>query len=113
MEDGLVIQILGRHNRLDDVLHEVLVDLVVGDVWGVLRGDQDGVHPLRDHGSVFLLVLDCDLRLPVWPQPRNRAILPGLHIRSAVCEKGEFSRYSVEMNLMTSVCSNASSSKPQ
>ena len=79
MEDGLVVQVLGWHHGLDDVLHEVLVDLVIGHVWGVLGGDEDGVHPLRHHGPIILLVLHCHLGLAVGPQPGHCAVLPHLH----------------------------------
>ena len=78
MENGLVIQVLGGHDSLDDVLHEVFVDLVVSHVWGVLGGDEDGVHPLGDHGTVILLVLNSHLGFAVWPEPRHSAILPDL-----------------------------------
>ena len=32
MEDGVVIQVFLGHHRLDDVLHQVLVDLVIGHI---------------------------------------------------------------------------------
>ncbi len=32
VEDGLVIHVLGRHHWLDHVLHQVLVDLVIGHI---------------------------------------------------------------------------------
>ena len=32
MEDGVVIQVFLRHHRLDDVLHQVLVDFVIGHI---------------------------------------------------------------------------------
>lgn len=46
--------------------------------WCMLCGDQDGVHPDGDHSSVLLLVLNSDLRLAIWPQPRHSAILAHL-----------------------------------
>ena len=39
---------------------------------------QDGVDPLWDHGSIDLLVLNCDLSLAVRPQPANSAVLAHL-----------------------------------
>jgi len=33
VEDGLVIHVLGRHHWLDDILHQVLVDLVIGHIY--------------------------------------------------------------------------------
>ena len=102
MEDGLVIQVLGWHNRLDDVLHEVLVDLVIADLWRVLCGDKDGVNPLRDHSTILLLVFHCDLGLSIWSQPTDCSVLPYLYLKSshqnlglqlrALEEKGEIGR---------------------
>ena len=87
MEDGLVVQVLGGHHSLDDVLHEVLVDLVVGHVRGVLGGDKDGVHALGDHGAVLLLVLHGDLGLAVRAQPGHLTVLPHLHAPSMASER--------------------------
>mmetsp|Transcript_718 Transcript_718/g.2130 ORF Transcript_718/g.2130 Transcript_718/m.2130 type:complete len:265 (+) Transcript_718:788-1582(+) len=78
VEDGLVVQVLGRHHGLDDVLHQVLVDLVVGDILVVLGGDEDGVHAHGDHGATLLLVLHGHLGLPVGAQPRHAAVLAHL-----------------------------------
>ena len=80
MEDGLVIKVLGGDDGLDDVLHEVSVDLVVGDVGGVLGGDEDGVHADGNHGTPVLLVLYGHLRLAVWPQPWHAPVLPHLRM---------------------------------
>ena len=33
VEDGLVIHVLGRHHWLNDILHQVLVNLVIGHVY--------------------------------------------------------------------------------
>ncbi len=33
VEDGLVIHVLGRHHWLDNVLHQVLVNLVIGHIY--------------------------------------------------------------------------------
>jgi hypothetical protein len=63
VEDGRVVHVLGGHHRLDHVLHELLVDELVGDVGAVLGGDEDGVHALGHHGAALLLVLDGDLGL--------------------------------------------------
>lgn len=78
MEDGFVVEVFGWDYSLDDVLHEVLVDLIVGDLRRVLCGDEDGVNALRDHGTPVLLVLDGDLRLAVRSQPGHCAVLPYL-----------------------------------
>lgn len=87
MEDGLVIKVLGRNDRLDDVLHEVGVDLVIGDVGGVLRGDEDGVHADGNHCAAVLLVLNRHLRLAVWSQPWHAAILPHLRMLAPSVKK--------------------------
>lgn len=78
MEDGLVIKVLGWDNGLDDMLHEVLVDLVVGDIWGVLGGYEDGVYSEGNHGTILLSVLNGHLGLAIWPEPGQRAILASL-----------------------------------
>lgn len=78
VEDGLVVQVLLGHDGLDDVLHEVSVDLVVGDVGRVLCGDEDGVHADGGQGAALLLVLHCHLGLAVWPQPADCAVLAHL-----------------------------------
>ena len=64
--------------RLDDVLHEVLVDLVVGDVLIVLGGDEDGVNTQGDHGAALLAVLNSHLGLAIGTQPGDGAVLAHL-----------------------------------
>lgn len=49
---------LPTHHWLDHVLHQVLLDLVVGHVGVVLGGDEDGVHAQGHHGTALLLVLN-------------------------------------------------------
>lgn len=73
--DGLLIEVLGGDDGLDDVLHDVLVNLLVGDVGLVLGGDDDGVDADRDHAAVLLLVLDGDLGLTIGAQPLEGSIL--------------------------------------
>lgn len=73
--DGLLIEVLGGDDRLDDVLHDVLVNLLVGDVGLVLGGDDDGVDADGDHAAVLLLVLDGDLGLTIGAQPLEGSIL--------------------------------------
>jgi hypothetical protein len=86
MEDGFVIQVLGGHHGFDDVLHQVLVDLVVGDVWGVLGGDEDGVHAQGDHGAALLFVFHRHLGLAVRSQPCDAPALPDLQSSIAVTD---------------------------
>lgn len=73
--DGLLIEVLGGDDRLDDVLHDVLVNLLVGDVGLVLGGDDDGVDADGDHAAVLLLVLDGDLGLTIGAQPLEGSVL--------------------------------------
>lgn len=73
--DGLLIEVLGGDDGLDDVLHDVLVNLLVGDVGLVLGGDDDGVDADGDHAAVLLLVLDGDLGLTIGAQPLEGSIL--------------------------------------
>ena len=54
------------------------MDVIIVHVWGVLGRDEDGVHALRDHGTPVVFVLNRDLGLAVWPQPRAGPIFPGL-----------------------------------
>ncbi len=79
MEYGLVVHVLGWHHGLDDILHEVSVDLVIGDVRRMLSGNENGVHANGNHGTALLLVLNCHLGLAVRPQPCHAAIFPHLH----------------------------------
>lgn len=73
--DGLLIEVLGGDDGLDDVLHDVLVNLLVGDVGLVLGGDDDGVDADGDHAAVLLLVLDGDLGLTIGAQPLEGSVL--------------------------------------
>jgi len=72
---GVVIEVLCRDNWLDDVLHEVLLDLLVGDLSVVLGGDDNGVDPEWDHGATLVLVFTCHLGLAIWPHPPAGPVL--------------------------------------
>eukprot|EP00958_Prasinococcus_capsulatus_P028085 scaffold6254_cov376-Prasinococcus_capsulatus_cf.AAC.2 len=67
-----------RYHRLDDVLVKVSGDLLVGHGLVVLRGDEDGVHTLRYHGTVLVLVGHGHLSLAVRAHPRAHAVLADL-----------------------------------
>jgi len=74
--DGVVVEVLGGDHGLDDMLHEVGADLLVGHVGGVLSGDQDGMNALRGHGAIsLLLVLGGDLDLAIGADPLESAVL--------------------------------------
>ena len=84
--DGLVVEVLGGDDGLDDVLHQDLVDGLVGHVGVVLRRDDDGVHAHGGQVRALLLVLDGDLRLGVRAHPLVR---PGLaDLREALHQLG-------------------------
>mmetsp|Transcript_19617 Transcript_19617/g.47519 ORF Transcript_19617/g.47519 Transcript_19617/m.47519 type:complete len:279 (+) Transcript_19617:1967-2803(+) len=76
VEDGVVVHELARDDRLDDVLQQVLAQRLVADLGGVLRRDDDRVHPLGHHGAVDLLVLYRHLGLSVGAEIRQSAVLP-------------------------------------
>ena len=48
-------------SHLDDLLHQVLLDLFYCDVWGVLDRDDNCVHTHGDHSPMFDAVLHCNL----------------------------------------------------
>lgn len=54
--DRVVVEVLGGHDVLDHVLHEVGADLLVAHVVVVLARDHHGVDSLRDHAPVLLFV---------------------------------------------------------
>jgi len=56
VEDGVLVEVLGRDHGLDHVLLEVLGDLLVGDVRGVLGRDEDGVDADGDHGAAWVVL---------------------------------------------------------
>mmetsp|Transcript_32014 Transcript_32014/g.78115 ORF Transcript_32014/g.78115 Transcript_32014/m.78115 type:complete len:294 (+) Transcript_32014:428-1309(+) len=75
----LIIQILGRNNGLDHMLHDIGTDLLVGHILRMLSGDQDRVHTLGDHGTILtLLVLHGHLRLPIRSHPWAGPVLTDL-----------------------------------
>jgi len=82
--DGVLVKVLRRDDRLDDVLVDVRGDLVVRHRLVVLRGEQDRVHADRHHGAALVLVLDRHLRLAVRAQPRADSVLA--HLRELVSE---------------------------
>ena len=77
MVDGLVVEVLGGDDLLDDLLLDLLAELLGADGLGVLGGDDDGVNADRDHGTVVVLVLDGDLSLGVGSQPGEAAVAAG------------------------------------
>ena len=76
--DGLVVDVLRGNDGLDDVLHQVSLDLVVADGLGVLSGDYDGVDALGNGDTVVQLVFDGDLGLAVGADPVADSVLADL-----------------------------------
>jgi hypothetical protein len=72
--DGLIAEVLGGDDLLDDLLLDLLSELLGGDIRRVLSRDDDGVDTLRDNGTVIVLVLDGDLSLGVRSQPGEGAV---------------------------------------
>ena len=75
VELGVLVEELGGNDGLDDVLHDVGAELLVGlvaIVLGVLGGDDDGVDADRLAVGV---VLDGDLALAVGAEVRELAVL--------------------------------------
>jgi len=76
--DGILVKVLGGDDLLDDLLHELLADLLVGDGLVVLSGDDDGVDTLGDGDAIDVLVDDGDLSLTIGADPSAGAVLADL-----------------------------------
>jgi hypothetical protein len=72
--DGLVAEVLGGDDLLDDLLLDLLAELLSGDIGRVLSRDNNGVDALRDNGTVVVLVLNGDLGLGVGSEPGQRTV---------------------------------------
>ncbi len=68
----LVNQLLGQH-RHDDLLDNLLAELVIADVFGVLCRNNHGVNPLR---LAVVAILNGDLTFAIGPEPFGLAALP-------------------------------------
>lgn len=76
--DGLVVEVLGGDDLLDDLLLDLLAELLNGDVGRVLGGDNNGVNTEGNDSTVVVCVLDGDLSLGVGPEPGERAVVAGI-----------------------------------
>ena len=56
-----ILQEFGRDGRFDDMFHHIIMDLRLGDIRVMLRGNDDGIH--TDRLAVF--IFDSDLRFAV------------------------------------------------
>ncbi len=52
---------MASNTHLANLRLEFSTELIVGDLWGVLGADHNGVHTLGDASSVVQLVLDSNL----------------------------------------------------
>jgi hypothetical protein len=73
--DGLVVEVLFGDDGFDDMFHEVGGNLFVGDIFGVLGGDDNGVDALGDRDAIDQLVFTGDLRLAVGTDPFAGSVL--------------------------------------
>ena len=78
IEDGLLIKVLLRNDRLDDMLFEINRNLIISDSLIMLGGDENSVYTKGNHGTILIMVLSSDLSLTIGPQPRAGFILPNL-----------------------------------
>jgi hypothetical protein len=67
--DGLLIQVLGRNDLLDDLLLDLLSHLLRSDIFAVLSTDNNSVDFDWDNSSVIMFVLDSDLGLSIRSEP--------------------------------------------
>ena len=86
--DGLLVEVLGGDDLLDDLLLDLLAELLGGDVLAVLGRDDDGVDTQGNDGAVVVLVLDGDLGLGVGSEPGELTAVTGL-LHGAVQLVGE------------------------
>ena len=77
MVNGLLGQVLGWDDLLNDLLLDLLSQLLGGDVLGVLGRNNNSVNPDWDNSSIVVPVLNSDLSLGVWSQPWEGAISAG------------------------------------
>ena len=78
MENRLVVDEVLWHDSVDDLLAQILPNLLIRDVRGVLSRDNDGVNTERGELAVVVLVLDRHLGLSVWANPVKGAVLSDL-----------------------------------
>ena len=91
--DGALVEVLGGHDWLDDVLEQLLLDVFLGDVLAVLGGDDNCVHADGDGLAVLHAVLASHLGLAVGAHPGAGAVLadlgePGTERGGQVVRKG-------------------------
>ncbi len=60
--NGVLVQQVVRNGGLDDLLHQLVADELVGDSVSVLSRNHDSVNAKRNHASIVVLVVDGDLK---------------------------------------------------
>nr|KYP71604.1 hypothetical protein KK1_010868 [Cajanus cajan] len=65
MKNCFLIQVLLRYNRLNNMLFEVSCNLIIGNSFIVLSRNQDCVDTHRDHSTIVIVILHCDLSLSI------------------------------------------------
>ena len=78
MVDGLLVEVVGGDDLLDNLLQDLLAELLGGDVLAVLGRDDDSVDTEGNDGAVVVLVLNGDLGLGVRAQPGQGAVVAGI-----------------------------------
>mmetsp|Transcript_7543 Transcript_7543/g.8632 ORF Transcript_7543/g.8632 Transcript_7543/m.8632 type:complete len:239 (+) Transcript_7543:526-1242(+) len=78
MVDSFVIKVFSRYNRFDYVFHKIGRDLLVGYIFTVLSGDNDGVYTLWYWYSVNEFVFTSNLCLSIGAYPVAYTILTNL-----------------------------------
>ena len=69
MVGGPLIKEVGRDDRLDDLLLDLLAEVLGGDRLGMLGRNDDGINTEGDHRTIILLVLDSDLGFRIRSEP--------------------------------------------
>jgi hypothetical protein len=75
---GLVIEVLGRNDLLDDLLLDHLAELLGGDVRAVLGRHDNSVNTEWHYSTIVVCVLDSDLSLGVRSEPCKGPVVAGI-----------------------------------
>jgi hypothetical protein len=78
VEDGLVVEELGRNDLLDDLLFDFLAELLSRNILAVLGGDDNSVNTERYNSAAIMTVLDSDLSLGIRTEPGQGAVIARL-----------------------------------
>jgi len=78
MVDGVLIKVLCGDDGGDDLFLELGLEVLEGDIWAVLGGDEDGVDTEWGELAILVFVLDGDLGLAVWADPWANTVLTDL-----------------------------------